>query len=258
MNFKNFDVVSLLTLKNIEKSFDGEPVLRGVSLELKAGEIVVLLGPSGCGKTTLLRIMAGLEVADNGRLLLNGHDLQQMPVHQRGFGMVFQDYALFPHKNVFENVAFGLRMQNWDAARIQARVDQVLALVGMGGFADRPIYELSGGEQQRVALARSLAPAPRLILLDEPLGALDRALRERLMLDLRRILKEAGGMTGRPEGITAVYVTHDQAEAFAIADRVLVMNQGKVEQAGTPTTLYRYPRTPFVARFLGMENLIDA
>ena len=246
-----------LVAKDIEKTFEEKPVLRGVSLELKTGEIAVLLGPSGCGKTTLLRILAGLEVADNGRIFLNDQDLSQVPVHQRGFGMVFQDYALFPHKNVFENVAFGLRMQNWEKPRIQERVQQVLALVGMEGFVDRPIYELSGGEQQRVALARSLAPAPRLILLDEPLGALDRALRERLMLDLRHILKEAGGMIGRPEGITAVYVTHDQAEAFAIADRVMVMNQGKIEQAGTPNTLYRYPRTPFVAKFLGMENLLE-
>lgn len=249
--------MNLVKLENIEKLFDGKPVLRGVSLELRAGEIVVLLGPSGCGKTTLLRILAGLVVADNGRLSLNNQDLNQVPVHQRGFGMVFQDYALFPHKNVYENVAFGLRMQNWDKPRIQERVQQVLALVGMDGFAERAIYELSGGEQQRVALARSLAPAPRLILLDEPLGALDRALRERLMLDLRHILKEAGGMIGRPEGITAVYVTHDQAEAFAIADRVMVMNQGKIEQAGVPSMLYRYPRSPFVARFLGMENLLE-
>jgi ABC-type Fe3+/spermidine/putrescine transport system ATPase subunit len=246
-----------LVAKDIEKTFEEKPVLRGVSLELKTGEIAVLLGPSGCGKTTLLRILAGLEEADNGRILLNDQDLSQVPVHQRGFGMVFQDYALFPHKNVFENVAFGLRMQNWEKPRIQKRVQQVLSLVGMDGFAERPIYELSGGEQQRVALARSLAPAPRLILLDEPLGALDRALRERLMLDLRHILKEAGGMIGRPEGITAVYVTHDQAEAFAIADRVMVMNEGKIEQAGTPNTLYRYPRTPFVAKFLGMENLLE-
>ncbi|MFQ5421992.1 MAG: ABC transporter ATP-binding protein, partial [Anaerolineae bacterium] len=240
-----------------EKSFDGEPVLRGVSLALRAGEIVVLLGPSGCGKTTLLRILAGLEVADNGRLLLNEQDLSRIPVHQRGFGMVFQDYALFPHKNVFENVAFGLRMQNWDKRQLQERVMQVLALVGLVGFGERPIYELSGGEQQRVALARSLAPAPRLILLDEPLGALDRALRERLMLDLRHILKEAGGVMGRPEGITTIYVTHDQAEAFAIADRVMVMNRGQIDQVGAPLSLYRHPQTPFVARFLGMQNLFE-
>ncbi|RMG92717.1 MAG: ABC transporter ATP-binding protein [Chloroflexi bacterium] len=220
------------------------------------GEVVVLLGPSGCGKTTLLRIIAGLDQADNGRLLLQGEDLTRIPVHQRGFGMVFQEYALFPHRNVFENVAFGLRMAGWERPQIVERVQQVLALVGLAGYDQRSVHELSGGEQQRVALARSLAPAPRLILLDEPLGALDRALRERLMLELRDILKRAGGVMGRPEGITAVYVTHDQAEAFAIADQIIVMNQGQIEQQADPVTLYRQPATPFVARFLGMENLL--
>ncbi len=247
----------MLRLENIEKAFDGQPVLRGVSLAAATGESVVLLGPSGCGKTTLLRIIAGLEKADNGRLSLNDEELTQQPVHQRGFGMVFQDYALFPHKNVFENVAFGLRMAGWERQEIAARVGQVLALVGLVDFGERPIYDLSGGEQQRVALARSLAPAPRLLLLDEPLGALDRALRERLMLDLRAILKQAGGAVGRPEGITAIYVTHDQAEAFAIADRVVVMNNGRIEQGDTPTNLYRQPISPFVARFLGMNNLLE-
>ncbi len=246
----------MLTIKSITKAFEGQPVLRGVSLAIEAGEVVVLLGPSGCGKTTLLRIIAGLEAADNGRLLLNNRDLTRLPVHQRGFGMVFQDYALFPHKNVFENAAFGLRMMGWGRLEIAERVKQVLELVGLTGFDDRPIYDLSGGEQQRVALARSLAPAPRLLLLDEPLGALDRALRERLMLDLRAILKQAGGFVGRPEGITAVYVTHDQAEAFAIADRVAVMNNGRIEQLGRPTELYQRPQTAFVARFLGMDNLL--
>ncbi|MCB9422157.1 MAG: ABC transporter ATP-binding protein [Ardenticatenaceae bacterium] len=248
----------MLTLEEITKQFDGQPVLRGISLAIDAGEVVVLLGPSGCGKTTLLRIIAGLEQADNGRIHLHDSDLTQIPVHQRGFGMVFQDYALFPHKNVFDNVAFGLKMLGWERPSIEERVQQVLSLVDLAGFGQRPIHELSGGEQQRVALARSLAPAPRLLLLDEPLGALDRALRERLMLDLRGILKQAGGVVGRPEGITAVYVTHDQAEAFAIADRVVVMNNGRIEQDGSPTDLYRQPATPFVARFLGMDNLLDA
>ncbi len=247
----------MLTFIDIQKSFDDTPVLRGVSYTLDAGEILVLLGPSGCGKTTLLRIIAGLESADAGQLLLDGEDLTPVPVHQRGFGFVFQEYALFPHKNVAANVAFGLRMQRWSAEKMRARVEQVLALVGLAGFDERSIHDLSGGEQQRVALARALAPAPRLLLLDEPLGALDRALRERLMLDLRAILKDAGSVVGRPEGITAVYVTHDQAEAFAIADQVLLLNAGQVEQVGSPTTLYCRPATPFVARFLGMSNIFQ-
>jgi ABC-type Fe3+/spermidine/putrescine transport system ATPase subunit len=248
----------MLVLDEITKRFDEQSVLRGISLEIAAGEVVVLLGPSGCGKTTLLRIIAGLEQPDNGRIRLHDSDLTQIPVHERGFGMVFQDYALFPHKNVFDNAAFGLKMMGWERPLIEERVQQVLSLVDLAGFDERSIHELSGGEQQRVALARSLAPAPRLLLLDEPLGALDRALRERLMLDLRAILKQAGGVVGRPEGITAVYVTHDQAEAFAIADRVVVMNNGRVEQDGSPTDIYRHPVTPFVARFLGMDNLIEA
>jgi ABC-type Fe3+/spermidine/putrescine transport system ATPase subunit len=246
-----------LELADIGKSFGNKPVLRGISLAVAAGEIVTLLGPSGCGKTTLLRIIAGLETPDHGRVHLHAQDIANLPVHQRGFGFVFQDYALFPHKNVAQNVAFGLRMQNLAKPFIQQRVEQVLGLVGLAGFGERPIHELSGGEQQRVALARSLAPAPRLLLLDEPLGALDRALREQLMLELRRILKSAGELLGQPQGITAVYVTHDQAEAFAIADRVAVMNAGRLEQIGTPQGVYGRPATPFVARFLGMENILS-
>jgi ABC-type Fe3+/spermidine/putrescine transport system ATPase subunit len=225
---------------------------------LQTGEIGVLLGPSGCGKTTLLRIIAGLTAPDNGRIHLNNQDITNQPVHRRALGMVFQEYALFPHKNVSQNVGFGLRMLDWDKASLGNRVKQVLELVGLAGFGPRPIHELSGGEQQRVALARSLAPAPRLILLDEPLGALDRALRERLMLELRQILKDAGNVLGRPEGMTAVYVTHDQAEAFAIADKLVVMNNGRIEQIDAPQTIYRQPATPFVARFLGMENIFAA
>ncbi len=248
----------LLTCTDIKKSYGEKTVLHDIDLALAAGEIGVLLGPSGCGKTTLLRIIAGLTAPDNGRILLNVQDITHTPVHQRGLGMVFQEYALFPHKNVLQNVAFGLRMLHWQQAEIEQRVAQVLELVGLAGFGPRPVHELSGGEQQRVALARSLAPAPRLILLDEPLGALDRALRERLMLDLRQILKNAGSMLGRPEGMTAVYVTHDQAEAFAIADKIAVMNNGRIEQIGSPQTVYRQPATPFVARFLGMENMFEA
>ncbi len=248
----------LLTCTDIEKSYGDKQVLRHIDLTLQTGEIGVLLGPSGCGKTTLLRIIAGLTVPDNGRIHLNDQDITNLPVHQRELGMVFQEYALFPHKNVAQNVAFGLRMHHWDKPAIHNRVNQVLELVGLAGFGPRPIHELSGGEQQRVALARSLAPAPRLILLDEPLGALDRALRERLMLELRQILKDAGNLLGRPEGMTAVYVTHDQAEAFAIADKLVVMNNGRIEQVAAPQTIYRQPTTSFVARFLGMANIFEA
>ena len=246
----------MLELRNIDKAFDKERVLRSVSLDIAAGEIVALLGPSGSGKTTLLRIIAGLETADRGRLLLDGQDLAGIPVHRRGFGMVFQDYALFPHKDVADNVAFGLRMLGWERERVAAQVEEMLALVGMDGFEERPIHELSGGEQQRVALARALAPSPRLLLLDEPLGALDRALRERLMGELRSILKQAGEMSERPQGITTIYVTHDQTEAFAVADRVAVIRRGALEHVDAPAELYRRPRTPFVARFIGMENLL--
>ena len=250
-------VTPLLELRNIEKSFDSVSVLHGVSMVVAAGETVVLLGPSGSGKTTLLRIIAGLERPDAGRLLLNGQDLTPVPVHRRSFGMVFQDYALFPHKNVFENVAFGLRMANWERPQIEARVDEVLALVSLAGFGPRPVHELSGGEQQRVALARALAPAPRLLLLDEPLGSLDQTLRDRLMGELRTILNQAGDLVAGADGMTAVYVTHDQAEAFAIANRIAVMNEGRIEQSAPPQELYRRPATPFVARFLGMENVFE-
>lgn len=248
----------MLQLHDITKSFDGEPVLQGISLSIPAGEVVALLGPSGSGKTTLLRIIAGLVQADSGRLLLQGEDLTEIPVHERGFGMVFQDYALFPHKSVGENVAFGLRMLGWSREPIERRVAQMLALVGLADFDERRVYELSGGEQQRVALARALAPSPDLLLLDEPLGALDRALRERLLNELRAILREAEAVTERPGGITAVYVTHDQGEAFAVADRVVVINDGCIEQAAAPVSLYRHPASPFVARFIGMDNLFEA
>ena len=250
-------VTPLLELRNIEKSFGSVSVLHGVSMVVAAGETVVLLGPSGSGKTTLLRIIAGLERPDAGRLLLNGQDLTPVPVHRRSFGMVFQDYALFPHKNVLENVAFGLRMVNWERPQIEARVDEVLALVSLAGFGPRPVHELSGGEQQRVALARALAPAPRLLLLDEPLGSLDQTLRDRLMGELRTILNQAGDLVAGADGMTAVYVTHDQAEAFAIANRIAVMNEGRIEQSAPPQELYRRPATPFVARFLGMENVFE-
>ena len=244
----------LLRLDHLYKSFNSQPVLTDFSLDIAEGQTVVLLGPSGCGKTTLLRLIAGLETPDRGRITFAGHDLSQTPVHQRGFGYVFQDYALFPHKNVADNIAFGLRMQNWTKAEQAKQVNDLLALVGLTEFGGRPIHELSGGEQQRVALARALAPAPRLLLLDEPLGALDRALRERLIDELRRILKQAGSALG--QAVTAIYVTHDQAEAFALADGLVVMNRGRIEQQGPPITVFQRPQTPFVAQFLGLTNLL--
>jgi ABC-type Fe3+/spermidine/putrescine transport system ATPase subunit len=219
-----------------------------VTFDVAQGDILCLLGPSGCGKTTLLRIVAGLETADSGEIKLAGDPLDGVPVHQRGLGLMFQEYALFPHKDVFGNVAFGLRMARLSRPEIERRVDEALALVGLSGFAHRSVHELSGGEQQRVALARSLAPRPRLLMLDEPLGSLDRALRERLMNELRQILKEVG--------LTALYVTHDQSEAFALGDRVAIMQKGCIEQIGSPQMVFQQPASSFVARFLGMDNLV--
>ncbi len=240
--------MALLEVREVSKAFGETPVLHGVSMDAADGQIVCLLGPSGCGKTTLLRIIAGLETADAGTVAFDGQDLAGVPVHQRGFGYMFQEYVLFPHRNVYENVAFGLRMAGALQEQIDRSVAEMLDLVDLQGYSQRQIHELSGGQQQRVALARSLAPRPRLLLLDEPLGSLDRTLREDLLIELRRILKQVG--------VTAVYVTHDQQEAFAIADRVLIMNAGRIEQEGPPLAVYRRPANRFVARFLGMHNLL--
>jgi ABC-type Fe3+/spermidine/putrescine transport system ATPase subunit len=239
----------LLEVADVRKSYNAQTqAVRGVSLALEAGEILGLLGPSGCGKTTLLRIIAGLEQPDDGEVRFDGRRMNGLPPHERGFGMMFQDFALFPHKDVRANVAFGLRMRHRPAAEIDERVAEMLALVDLSGLEERAIDQLSGGEQQRVALARALAPGPRLLMLDEPLGALDRALRERLMLDVRAILKRVG--------MTALYVTHDQTEAFAVGDRVAVMNAGLIEQIGSPIEVHEHPATPFVAQFLGFRNLV--
>jgi len=240
--------MSLLEAHHLTKSYSEGRFPDDIGFAVDEGEILCLLGPSGCGKTTLLRIIAGLEIPDSGKVMFEGHDIRDVPVHQRNFGLMFQDQALFPHKNVFENIAFGLRMQRLPREKIRARVAEVLHLVGMVGFEERDVNELSGGEQQRVALARSLAPGPRLLMLDEPLASLDRTLRERLMNELRAILKDAG--------VTAIYVTHDQQEAFAVADRVVIMDRGRKMQEGRPEEVYQRPATEFVARFLGLENLL--
>lgn len=245
----------LLEIAHVSKRYDGATLaLRDVSLDVAAGEIVALVGPSGCGKTTLLRIVAGLETPDTGSVRFEGRDLLSQPVHARGFGLMFQEFALFPDKAVAQNVAFGLRMQGEGAKlsseQIAARVDEMLALVNLRGYGGRTIFQLSGGERQRVALARSLAPSPRLLMLDEPLGSLDRALRESLMEEVRAILKRLG--------LTALYVTHDQQEALAVADRIAIMNAGEIVQLGAPRTIWGSPATAFVARFLGFRNLLAA
>ena len=239
----------MLTVENIKKSYQNQPLLKNVSFKINQDETVCLLGPSGSGKSTLLRIIAGLEEPEAGKVFWNGEDISTVPAHQRRFGLMFQDYALFPHRNVAENIAFGLRMLNFPKPEIQKRIVDALQTINMVDFADRKVTELSGGEQQRVALARALAPEPRLLMLDEPLGALDRTLREQLSRELRRILRQ----TRMP----AIYVTHDQEEAYAIADRLLLLNDGAIIQSGKPHEFHHHPRNVWVAKFFGLGNLIQ-
>jgi ABC-type Fe3+/spermidine/putrescine transport system ATPase subunit len=239
----------MLEVRDIQVSFENKPnVLDGISFSQQAGEVVALLGPSGCGKSTLLSVIAGLLQPQRGAVLWDGKDLADTPTHRRSFGLMFQDYALFPHMRVKENIAFGLKMQGFSQPEIDQQVAETLALVGLPGFAGRDVNNLSGGEQQRVALARALAPQPRLLMLDEPLGSLDRALRQRLLEDLRQIIKSTHQ--------TTLYVTHDQEEAYALADRVVVMRAGQAAQIGTPQEIYRQPASIFVARFIGLTNFV--
>jgi spermidine/putrescine transport system ATP-binding protein len=238
----------MLKVKEIYKTYDRKPLLKGISFDVAQGEIVCLLGSSGSGKSTMLRIIAGLEMADGGSLFWDGEDLSNTPVHQRNFGLMFQDYALFPHRSVAQNVAFGLRMQGMNKKEIEVRVQEQLNRVDLTSFASRRVTGLSGGEQQRVAFARALAPNPRLLMLDEPLGALDRTLREQLLDELRRML--------RSTAVPTIYVTHDQEEAFVLADRLLILKDGVIEQSGTPKQVFDQPRTSWVARFLGLQNLL--
>ena len=239
----------MLRADEISVAFDSVQALDHATLDVADGEVVTVLGPSGSGKTTLLRVVAGLQRPDEGRVLLDGRDLAGVPPHLRGIGLVFQDHALFPHRDVFGNVSFGLRMRGESTAETTARTRELLELVGLAGYERRSVATLSGGEQQRVALARALAPEPRVLLLDEPLGSLDRPLRERLLEDLGRLFDELGS--------TAVYVTHDRAEAFALGDRVAVMRAGAIEQIGEPDELWAHPASWEVARFLGLGNVRD-
>jgi thiamine transport system ATP-binding protein len=239
----------MLRVEDVTVRFGEMAALDGVTLEIAEREVVTVLGPSGSGKSTLLRVIAGLQRPDSGRVLLDGHDLAPVPPHRRGIGLVFQDHALFDHKDVWGNVAFGLRMRGDPNGEIERRVHEVLDLVGLVGYERRSVTTLSGGEQQRVALARALAPEPRVLLLDEPLGSLDRRLRDRLLDDLERLFDEVR--------VTAVYVTHDQAEAFALGDRVAVMRAGRVVQLGTSHELWAHPVDEDVAQFLGLGNVRD-
>jgi ABC-type Fe3+/spermidine/putrescine transport system ATPase subunit len=238
-----------LEIRDIHKQFANQSVLNGISFQQSPGEILALLGPSGSGKTTMLEIIAGLIEPDSGDCLWDGRSLLGIPPHQRSFGLMFQEYVLFPHKNVQDNIAFGLKMTGEKQELTMARVRETLELVGLKGFESRDISTLSGGEQQRVALARSLAPEPKLVMLDEPLGALDRTIRERLVGDLRQILKEARQ--------TALYVTHDQEEAFQVSDRVVILGDGRVAQIGPPQEIYFQPASPYVAKFIGMNNFLQ-
>ncbi|TSB26110.1 ABC transporter ATP-binding protein [Streptomyces benahoarensis] len=243
----------LLSLDGVTVRFGGHgapAALDAVDLGIAAHEIVCVLGPSGSGKSTLLRVVAGLQAADSGRVVLEGRDQARVPTHRRGVGLMFQDHQLFPQRDVAGNVAFGLRMRGARRAEQDRTVAELLDLVGLPGAARRAVGSLSGGEQQRVALARALAPSPRLLMLDEPLGQLDRGLRERLVVELRGLF--------RTLGTTVLAVTHDQGEAFALADRVVVMQNGGIAQTGTPLEVWQRPATEFVARFLGFDNVVEA
>ena len=239
----------IIELKNITKSFDGEPVLKNIDLDIYDNEFLTLLGPSGCGKTTLLRLIGGFETPDQGEVVFLGEVINDVPPHKRNVNTVFQKYALFPHLNVFENVAFPLREKKVPKAEIESRVKEMLSLVALSGFDRRSVTSLSGGQQQRVAIARALIGQPRVLLLDEPLGALDLKLRKDMQVELKKIQKQTG--------ITFVFVTHDQEEALSMSDTVVVMSEGKIHQIGTPIDIYNEPVNAFVADFIGESNILD-
>ena len=238
----------MLKVSDVHQQYKEKPLLDGISFSLEDSETICLLGASGSGKSTLLRIIAGLETPVSGKVYWNGQDLSNVPAHKRRFGLMFQDYALFPFLNVADNVAFGLKLQKMDPEEIRNRVSEVLDSVELEGFENRNVIKLSGGEQQRVALARTLAPRPRLLMLDEPLGALDHNLKEHLLSVLRRIL--------RSNRVPVIYVTHDQEEAFALADRILILNEGRIINSGTPQELWANPGSSWTAGFLGLGNIL--
>ena len=239
----------IVSLKDIVVDFDGERILDELSLDIHDKEFVTFLGPSGCGKTTTLRVIAGFITPKSGNVFFDGKDIASVPPYKRQVNTVFQKYALFPHLNVFENVAFGLRLKKLDEDTIRRKVRDMLEVVGLKGFERRSISQMSGGQQQRVAIARSLVNEPEILLLDEPLGALDLKLRKEMQLELKRLQREMN--------ITFIYVTHDQEEALTMSDTVVVMNGGKVQQIGTPEDIYNEPKNAFVADFIGDSNIVD-
>ncbi len=240
----------LLKLENVKKKFDQVDVLEGINLSIEKGEFITFLGSSGCGKTTTLRIIAGLETPDEGRVILEGKDVTNLPPHLRDVNTVFQSYALFPYMNVADNIGYGLKLKKVPKDEIKVRVEQMLELVQLSGFEKRKPAELSGGQRQRVAIARALVNNPKVLLLDEPLGALDLQLRRTMQAELKRLQKKLG--------ITFIYITHDQEEAINMSDRIVVMNNGLFEQIGTPDEVYNYPRTSYVAGFVGNANVLNA
>jgi putative spermidine/putrescine transport system ATP-binding protein len=244
------DIMTFLQINNVSKTFGSTDAVKDFNLVIDKGELVSFLGPSGCGKTTTLRMVAGFEVPTSGRIVINGDDITKTPPNQRDVGMVFQAYALFPNMTVSGNVGFGLKVAKKQPDEIKKRVAEMLELINMPGFGDRYPYQLSGGQQQRVALARALALRPAVLLLDEPLSALDAKIRVSLRSEIRSIQRKLG--------ITAIYVTHDQEEALSISDRVVVMFEGKMEQVGTPFEIYNFPQTAFVANFVGTLNAVEA
>lgn len=239
----------ILELEGIRKSFGKTQVLKGISLSIRQGEFITFLGASGCGKTTTLRIIAGLESPDEGRVLLNGKDVTALEPNQRNVNTVFQNYALFPHMNVFANIAYGLKLKKLPKKEIAARVEEMLDLVQLSGYEKRMPSELSGGQRQRVAIARAVINTPQVLLLDEPLGALDLQLRRQMQVELKRIQKRLK--------ITFIYITHDQEEALNMSDRIVVMDNGQLEQVGTPDEIYYHPRTSYAARFVGTANILS-
>ncbi len=240
---------AVIELKNISKSFGEEDILENFSVEIKKHAFVTILGPSGCGKTTMLRLIGGFETPDNGEILFDGENITDVPPYKRRLNTVFQKYALFPHMNVFDNVAFGLTIKKTDKKIIKEKVSEMLKLVNLSGFEKRSVESLSGGQQQRIAIARALVNEPEVLLLDEPLGALDLKLRQEMQLELKKIQKKLG--------ITFIYVTHDQEEALTMSDEIIVMNNGKIQQKGTPIDIYNEPKNAFVASFIGESNIID-